>query len=100
MERKELEVFSEECNYAIVRMPGRQFPGCVVQGDSLRILLRCAERAAAMASRTGIVELIEEIQELKESLEDRLLHYGHVLKAHGMDLPYSQYPAVDSTSIE
>lgn len=88
MNRIVLEVFSEECNYGIVRMPGRSFPGCVVQGDSLSILLRCAERAHAMACQTGNVDLIDEVEGLKESLADRLQHYERVLKAHGMDLPY------------
>lgn len=49
MERKELEVFSEASNYGIVRMPGRQFPGCVVQGDSLSIM---AVRKRLQRSRT------------------------------------------------
>ena len=95
MDRKELEVFSDESNYGIVRMPGRRFPGCVVQGDSLSILLSCAERAHALACATSNSDLIDEIEELKESLEDRLQHYEHVLKTHGMDLPYFRRPAVN-----
>ena len=35
MERVEVELFSDGSNDAVVRMPGRQFPGMVVQGDSL-----------------------------------------------------------------
>ena len=90
MERKEIEVFAEECNYAIVRMPDRSFPGCVVQGDSLSILLRCAERASALACGTGNSELIDEIECLKEALADRLHHYTSVLTAYGIELPYRQ----------
>ena len=93
MERKDLEVFSEECNYAIVRVPGRSFPGCVIQGDSLSILLRAAERASALAIGTGNSELIDEIESLRESLADRLQHYASVLTAHGMQLPFYR-PAV------
>ncbi|MCU1251971.1 MAG: hypothetical protein JWQ49_5000 [Edaphobacter sp.] len=88
MERKEVEIFSEECNFAIGRMPDRSFPGCVVQGDSLSILVRCAERASAFACRTGNSELIDEIECLKESLADRLPHYASVLTAYGIELPY------------
>jgi hypothetical protein len=65
----------------------------VIQGDSLSILLRCAERASALATRTGDAELIDEIEDLKESLADRLNHYAHVLKAHGIYLPFHR-PAV------
>jgi hypothetical protein len=97
MERKELEVFSEQTNYAIVRMPGRNFPGCVIQGDSLSILLRDAERASVLASATGNSELIDEIESLRESLADRLQHYASVLTAHGMGLPFSR-PAINPTA--
>ena len=88
MERKELEVFSALSNYAIVRMPGRSYPGCVIQGDSLSILLSYIERAHSLALGTGNSELIDELASLKESLEDRLIHYEQVIKAHGFDLPY------------
>jgi hypothetical protein len=88
MECKELEIYSELSNYAIVRMPGRAFPGCVVQGDSLSILLHTAERAYELALRTGHEELIDEVAGLKEALEDRLTYYESVITAHGFQLPY------------
>jgi len=34
----ELEVYSEASNQAVIKAPGRQFPGIVVQGDSLSLL--------------------------------------------------------------
>jgi hypothetical protein len=37
MERIEIEVYSQATNQAIVRMPNRKFPGCVIQGDSLSV---------------------------------------------------------------
>ena len=88
MERKEIEVFTELSNFAIVRMPGRSYPGCVIQGDSLSILLHAAERAFELASTTGNQEFIDEIESLKDSLAARLDHYGQVIQAHGFDLPY------------
>ena len=88
MERKELEVFSDLSNYAIVRMPGRNYPGCVVQGDSLSVLLGSVERAHSLALEMGNSELIDELASLKESLEERLMHYEQVIKGHGFDFPY------------
>lgn len=88
MERKEIEVFTELSNFAIVRMPGRSYPGCVIQGDSLSILLRAAERAVELASTTQNQELIDEIESLKDDLAARLDHYGQVIQAHGFHLPY------------
>jgi hypothetical protein len=92
-----LEVYSEESNHAVVRMPGRRFPGAVVQGDSLSIL--CAE-ARDISQRlkdlgTTDEELLSAAQEHQEKLLGRLLHYQEVLAAHGIELPYSS-PAASS----
>lgn len=92
MEIKEIEVFSEMSNYAIVRMPGRHFPGCVIQGDSLSVLLNNAEEVCSLAMRTGNEDLISEADALRESIEDRLDYYESVLREHGLDLPYFRPP--------
>jgi len=90
MERHALEVLTDLSNYAIVRMPGRNYPGCVIQGDSLSILLRHAERAHPLALATGNQELIDEVESLREALEDRLTHYESVITAHGYNIPYGR----------
>jgi hypothetical protein len=69
-------------------MPGRNFPGCVIQGDSLSILLSSAEVVLDLAKQAGHEELIEEATDLVGSLAGRLAHYENVLKAHGIGLPY------------
>lgn len=92
MKRVELEVYSETSNYAIVKPPGRQFPGAVVQGDSLSIL--CAE-AKELAQRIKALnvhdeELLYLARDHQESLLSRLVHYQEVLAEHGIRLPYSE----------
>lgn len=87
-----LNVFSEQSNQAIVQMPGRAFPGSVIQGDSLSIL--CAE-AKEISSRLKALacedeELLYLAQEHQEKLLDRLLHYQDVLADHNAPLPYSK----------
>jgi predicted RNase H-like HicB family nuclease len=67
METKPVEIFSEASNFAIVRVPGRQFPGCVVQGDSLSILLGNAKEVWARVKGSGDEELVGAAQELVES---------------------------------
>lgn len=88
MEIKPLEVFSELSNFGIVRMPGRNFPGCVIQGDSLAILCKQARLLAESLEAHGESEAHEEALELLESLENRLRHYEAVLAQHGLPLPY------------
>ncbi|WP_164017847.1 DUF6959 family protein [Pyxidicoccus trucidator] len=100
MELKEVEVFSTVVNAAVVRVPGRKFPGVVIQGDSLSILrsdVREARKLAAAAA--GSEEAREELAAVLEELEDKLAGYLTVyeetLRAHGMALPYGTGTTVD-----
>jgi hypothetical protein len=88
METKPLQVYSEASNLGIVCMPGRRFPGCVVQGDSLSGLLHLAEVVLRESSRVENELLQEAARELYGDLKSRLDHYEQVLTAHGMELPY------------
>jgi hypothetical protein len=84
-ETKQVEVLSETSNYAIVRMPGRNFPGSVIQGDSLYILVGLARKIQTEAASSHNEELTDAAAEL---LEDRIEYYETVLAAHNIDLPY------------
>jgi hypothetical protein len=88
METKPLEVFSEASNLGIVRMPGRRFPGCVIQGDTLSILVHPAEVVLRETLRVNDEPLHEAARELYGDLRSRLDHYEEVLKSHGIELPY------------
>jgi hypothetical protein len=96
MECQQLEVYSDESNFAIVRMPGRHFPGCVIQGDSLSILLSSAETICELAATSRNQELMDEATALAEQLAGRLTHYESVLKAHGIKLPYFRGPVTNT----
>jgi hypothetical protein len=90
MQIKPLEVYAEDSNYAVIKPPGRNFPGCVIQGDSLRILCRNATRVArCVRDRHPEDEgLLGDVQDLVGELVGRLLHYQDVLARHGIELPY------------
>jgi predicted RNase H-like HicB family nuclease len=90
METKPVEIFSEASNLAIVRVPGRRFPGCVVQGDSLSILLGNAKEVWERVKDSSDGDLLRAAQALVESLQSRLDHYERVLTEHGIQLPYSK----------
>ena len=90
MEIEPLEVFSRDSNYAVVKPPGRRYPGCVIQGDSLAILCGMAKRIAEFARSIEIADedVLESIQELNNALVGRFLHYQEVLGKHGIDFPH------------
>lgn len=75
-------------NEAVIRLPGRTFPGSVVQGDSLAILLSLARSVRDRALRFADLQLAEDAVELHELLQGRLLHYKSTLLACGWQLPY------------
>ena len=88
-ERKiEVRCLSEASNHAVVHLPGRAFPGSVIQGDTLRNLLGLARTVRSHARRLGDAEAIDDAVELHVLLEQRLLHYQDVLLAAGSRLPY------------
>ena len=90
METKPVEIYSEDSNFAIIRVPSRRFPGCVVQGDSLSILLGNAKTVWEKVKDSRDEDLVGSAQELVESLRARLDYYERVLTEHGIDLPYAK----------
>jgi hypothetical protein len=95
IESKHIEVLSEASNLAVVRMPGRKFPGVVIQGDSLSILVSAAEIIRSRVP-AGDEILREAAEELCRLLTHRLAHYEEVLRENGIELPYARPPSGSS----
>lgn len=88
MERVEVELFTDGSNNAVVRMPGRNFPGVLIQGDSLSIL-RSDVAEIRDACRAGdATEALEAAELLLESLDSILLRYADALEHHGLRKPF------------
>jgi hypothetical protein len=92
MEKLEIEVFSKETNKGIVRMPGRSFPGLVIQGDTMSTLADHAEYIYEKCRNSDDEDLLWETKNLMETLNGLLLHYEIVLGEHDIPLPYSRKP--------
>jgi hypothetical protein len=91
MERMELEVYSQASNAGIIKMPGRAFPGCVIQGDTLSTWLASAETIIdQLASSSNLDEAADEAILLAGQISAQLKHYESVLADHQLDLPYSR----------
>lgn len=92
METLPLEVYATDSNYAVIKPPGRNFPGCVIQGDSLSILCSTIKDVFARLRQNEIhdEELLWDVQDLNNSLVGRILHYQRVLDVHGVPLPYTR----------
>ncbi len=90
MEIESLEVYSRDSNFAVIKPPGRHYPGAVIQGDSLGILCRNVLRIVEHINNddTASEDFLGEIEDLANSLIDRILHYQGVLEEHGIDFPH------------
>ncbi|MEM1079529.1 MAG: hypothetical protein AAGI09_13490 [Pseudomonadota bacterium] len=74
---KYAKLLTEPFNYAVVQLPQRNFPGVVVQGDSLAEMVRLLEGA----------ESSDDIEYVAETLREVFEDYKRVCAAHGIDPP-------------
>lgn len=90
MEIEPLEIFARDSNYAVIKPPGRRYPGCVIQGDTLAGLCCMAQQIAHYVEAANIRndDLLENVQDLNNALVGRMLHYQDVLAQHGIEFPH------------
>lgn len=88
MERVEAELFSDGGNDAVVRMPGRRFPGVLVQGDSLHILRSDMAEVMEACERGDLDEARDSAGLLLAYLDTLLVRYEAALGEHEMPRPY------------
>lgn len=94
MEYIELEVYSQSINRGVVRMPSQNFPGLLLQGETLATLSRLARSIHEHAQMTTDTGLIETSQELSDTLQKLISHFEATLTRHNIPLPYSTIPYV------
>jgi predicted RNase H-like HicB family nuclease len=82
----DVKLLSEATNCAVVHLPGRVFPGIVVQGDSLNALIADMREVAAEAHAD---ERVYGLDAVIQHLTEMQTHYEAVLKQEGIPLPYS-----------
>ena len=88
-EMQEFEVLSNATNAVIARHPGRNHPGILVQGDTLRTLLDDVEELVAEAN-AGDTDAVKEIAAIVQTrLVDLLAHFEAVLDQEGREVPYA-----------
>jgi hypothetical protein len=88
MNRIEIDILSGTPNCPVVRLPHRKFPGVVIQGDSLRILLDFADEVLALCPGVGNAELLDAATALRERICMYTTEYELVMRGHGLELPY------------
>lgn len=78
-------LLSPATNFSVVQLPGRKFPGVVVQGDTLNSLVSSIQRieqsCADACAKDELGLILEQLTEAKE-------FYELVCKNRGIPLPY------------
>lgn len=83
-----VEIFSDQTNAAVIRHPGRHFPGVLIQGDTLHDLCAQADDICREMGRNS--DGFDEMNDLRNRLWSFLTHYKNVLGQHSMSLPFSE----------
>lgn len=85
-----VELLSRPTNFAIVQLPERNYPGVVVQGDTLNGLVNQLIQMGTLLATNQLEELSQEIESTREQLLEALTHYESVCNARGIILPYQK----------
>ena len=91
MREEAVEILSDKANAAVIRHPGRRFPGVLVQGDTLYGLCQTADAACREVGRGALG--FDEMNEVRNALWGLLNHYKSVLSEHEVSLPFSEQSA-------
>ncbi len=88
MEPEQIDVYSHAMNSCVVKMPERQSPGIVIQGDSLALLFDTTLEIVERLEATGDEDLFLRALQMAEALETYLVNYERALEQHQIPLPY------------
>ncbi|MFI8385773.1 DUF6959 family protein [Streptomyces sp. NPDC085540] len=92
MDRIEVELFTDPGNDAVVRLPSRNFPGVLIQGDSLSIIRADVAEIVEACDQGDVSEAREAAAVVLSNLDELLARYTEALKAHDMRIPFYQGP--------
>ncbi len=84
----QVELLTDQGNGAVLRLPGRKFPGVLIQGDTLSNYLSTVGEVLQAFERGDSPEAESIVRELRTSLEELRDRYEAALKNHGIPLPY------------
>ena len=88
MERVEAELFTDGGNDAVVRLPGRRFPGVLIQGDTLSILRSDVAELVDLCTAGDLEAARHAASLLQAELSSKLQRYIDALGAHGVPRPF------------
>jgi len=89
MDVKDIEIYSELVDNAVIRLPDRNVLGSVIQGDTLFLLHAELIDVLEEHKHTPGSDLFYRIFQLAKGIEKRLEHYIEVCDKHDIELAFS-----------
>ena len=84
------KLLSKPTNYAVVQLPGRSYPGTVIQGDSLQTLVLRLQEVRQMLDSNQIEDASVKLDDICEQLTEALGHYEMICQQQDIELPYKK----------
>jgi predicted RNase H-like HicB family nuclease len=88
MMNRQVDLLSQAVNFAVVKLPQRNFPGVLIQGDTLHSLVKNIDRMMDLLNKRKLEELTDELEDMREQLSAAMVHYEHVCTELKIPLPY------------
>ena len=89
---KTATILQNGSNAAVVQLPDKQFPGVVIQGDSLSILMRqMMEVRKMVAGNVDASKTTNEVDDVIDKLYGCIALYEIALENNGLPLPYPKW---------
>ncbi|MDN2704479.1 hypothetical protein O0881_21085 [Janthinobacterium sp. SUN100] len=86
---EEVILLSNPSNFAVVQLPERNFPGVVVQGDTLNSLVSSLKEMSQLLEAHDFENLAAGLADMEEQLGDALIKYEKICRERKIELPYS-----------
>lgn len=86
--KTQIEIISDRVNCPVVQIPGRRFPGVVLQGDSLRTLVDAVQEIRGLCAAGPTHEVVAAIDALEAQLAGYVACYEQAMSEAGRELPY------------
>lgn len=88
MVKIEVELFTDQGNNAVVRLPARRFPGVLIQGDTLRGLLEATNEALGAIEQNKLPDARDILVALAGQLKAAQDRYEAAISTEGTKSSY------------
>lgn len=79
MKKEIVEIYSNTTNQAVMKHPGRRYPGVLFQGNTLYSVCSSMDEACKALKEKNIEEAFDEMNKIRNMIWEKLNRYKNVL---------------------